>query len=512
MNRNVIEYLIAAAENYPDKNAFSDSNGDMTFRELNCTAKKVAMQIIKRTNGQVNQPIAVKMRKSKECIAAFMGIIYSGNYYSPIDISMPQERIALILRELNPQLIISCDKENGHECLYEECLYEECLDECVDELAIKRQLSRVLSIDPVYVLFTSGSTGIPKGVVISHEAVIDYAEWLNSKFRFDTNTVFGNQAPLYFDNSVLDIYSALRSGASVYFIDEKLFSFPKQLINFMCDKSINTIFWVPSALIAVADSNALETAEKLPGLQKILFCGEVMPTKQLSKWMKFYKDSMFVNLYGPTEITDVCTYFIVDRVYSDNESLPIGKACENTEVLILNSKNELADIGEQGEICVRGVGVSKGYYNNQEKTKEVFIQNPLHSNYRDIIYRTGDIGKIDDRGNIVYLGRADNQIKYQGHRIELGEIEAAVLSIDGIKRACAVYSNIRNKIVLFVTISDVEINEKGIYQSMKLKVPRYMLPAEINIYEALPLNMNGKIDRVKLKEVANGTDNKRNNC
>lgn len=507
MKKNVIEYLIASAENYPNKNAFSDANGDMTFEELNHTAKKIAMEIVKRTGGAVNQPIAVKIPKSKECIAAFMGIIYSGNYYSPIDTSMPQGRIDLILQALNPKLIISSDKGDGQACLYEECL-----EGNVDELVIKRQLSQVLSVDPVYVLFTSGSTGVPKGVVISHESVIDYTEWLSDKFRFDSDTIFGNQAPLYFDNSVLDIYSVLKNGASVYFIDEKLFSFPRQLITYMYDKGINTIFWVPSALIAVADSNALETAEKLPELQKVLFCGEVMPTRQLSKWMKIYKESMFANLYGPTEITDVCAYFIVDRVYTDEESLPIGKACENSEILIFNSQNELADIGEQGEICVRGVGVSKGYYNNQEKTKEVFIQNPLHSNYRDIIYRTGDIGKIDDRGNIIYLGRADNQIKYQGHRIELGEIEAAVMSIDGIKRACAVYSNIRNRIVLFVTISDGEINEKSIYQSMKLKVPRYMLPAEINIYDKLPLNMNGKIDRVKLKEIANGTDNERNNC
>ena len=221
---------------------------------------------------------------------------------------------------------------------------------------------------------------------------------------------------------------------------------------------------------------------------------------------------MFVNLYGPTEITDVCTYFIVDRIYKDEECLPIGKACENTEIIIINEKSERADIGEQGEILVRGVGVSKGYYKNQEKTKEVFIQNPLHNNYRDIIYKTGDMGKIDDNGNIIYLGRADNQIKYQGHRIELGEIESATMSIDGIKRVCAVYSNVRNKIVLFVTSSNRDLTAKSIYQNMKLKIPQYMLPTEINIYENLPLNMNGKIDRVKLKEIANGTDIKRNNC
>lgn len=507
MTRNVIEYLINAVKSYPDKNAFSDSNGSITFAELDCIAKKIAMQIIKKTNGAINQPIAVKMPKSKESIAAFMGIIYSGNFYSPIDTSMPHDRIEVIMKELNPMLIISINEKSERECLYNECL-----DNDIDELQIKRQYSQVLSIDPVYVLFTSGSTGIPKGVVISHEAVIDYTEWLNDKFHFNNRTVFGNQAPLYFDNSVLDVYSVLKCGASACFINEKLFSFPKQLMNFMYDRGINTIFWVPSALIAIADSNILKTSKRLPQLQIILFCGEVMPTKQLSQWMQCYKESLFANLYGPTEITDVCSCFIVDRVYKDEEILPIGKACENTEILILNNKNELVKIGEPGEIYVRGVGVSKGYYNRPEKTNEVFMQNPLHNNYRDIIYKTGDIGKIDVNGNIIYLGRIDNQIKYQGHRIELGEIESVAMSVDGIKRVCAVYANVRKKIVMFVTISNSDLTVKKIYQEIKLKVPQYMLPAEINLYEELPLNVNGKIDRMKLKEIANEKNNERNNC
>jgi len=505
---NVIEYLNYAASVYPDKMAFVDTNGGMTFSQLNISAKKIAMAIIHKTGGVVNQPIAVMMHKGKECIAAFMGIIYSGNYYSPIDTSMPEKRVNLIMKELSPVLVIA-ETANTYVC-ENLCTYEKCMNQkAIDEKMIEKQLSKVLNIDPVYVLFTSGSTGVPKGVVVSHAGVIDYTEWLKKTFHFDENTIFGNQAPLYFDNSILDIYSCLKNGSTVYFIEEKMFSFHGQLMRYLIEKRINTIFWVPSALIGVADSNILEKIDELPGLNNILFCGEVMPAKQLAKWMKKFEGAVFANLYGPTEITDVCTYFIVDRIYGDNEILPIGKACENTEILIINENGQYAEINETGEILVRGIGVSKGYYRNDEKSNAAFIQNPLHNDYRDIVYKTGDLGKIDENGNIIYIGRIDNQIKYQGHRIELGEIESAANSISGVKRTCAVFSNKRNKIVLYVLTE--ELNEKEIYVLLKNKIPRYMLPAEIIILEELPQNVNGKIDRVRLKEDADTRSIEKNN-
>ncbi len=505
---NVIEYLKKSAEKFPNKVALVDSRGSMTFAELDCMAKKIAMDIISKTNGIVNKPIAVMMRKSKECIAAFMGIVYSGNYYSPIDLSMPKSRVNLIMEKLTPVMLISeieTDYENA-------IMYENCMQNEINETIIEQQFKKVLNIDPVYVLFTSGSTGTPKGVTVSHAGVIDYTEWLKRKFDFDEDTIFGNQAPLYFDNSILDIYSCMKNGATVYFIEEKMFSFPHQLMKYLTEKRINTIFWVPSALIGVADSGVLLDDIKLPELKQILFCGEVMPAKQLSKWMKTFKNTVFANLYGPTEITDVCSYFILDRIYNDDECVPIGKACENTEILIVNENCKRATVNECGEIMVRGIGVAKGYYKDGEKSKNAFIQNPLHNDYYDIVYRTGDIGKIDETGNIIYIGRKDNQIKYQGHRIELGEIENAAISVDGIKRVCAVLAEKKNKIVLYTTV-EVEkmMDEKTIYRAMKEKIPRYMLPSEIYIVEDMPLNVNGKIDRVYLKEKANGTDIIRNN-
>lgn len=506
---NVIEYLMATAQKFPTKVALADASGTMTFSELNSMAKRIATGIIEKTGGKANRPIAVMLPKGKECIAAFMGVLYSGNFYSPIDLSMPQTRIDLILDKLEPILIITKDESiSNDKRLFS---YTELGNNSVDEQNILLQMKKVLSVDPVYVLFTSGSTGTPKGVVVSHASVIDYTEWLKNTFDFNENTVFGNQAPLYFDNSILDIYSCMKNGSTIQFIEERLFAFPRQLMDFLNRKRVNTIFWVPSALIGVANSGILDSLGKTPPIRQILFCGEVMPTKQLKIWMRAFKECRFANLYGPTEITDVCTYFIVDRIYEEDESLPIGKACENTEILIINEKGDVAKVNEKGEILVRGIGVSKGYYKDTERSDKVFIQNPAQHDYRDIVYRTGDVGLINEEGNIIYIGRKDNQIKYQGHRIELGEIESAAIAIEGTRRACAVFSNTENKIVLYATIMEKEkLTAKEIYAELKKRLPKYMLPSKIEILEEMPLNVNGKIDRVKLlKEYENGSDNKK---
>ena len=356
----------------------------------------------------------------------------------------------------------------------------------------------ILDIDPLYVMFTSGSTGQPKGVVISHRSVIDYAEWLEDTFQFSAQTVFGNQAPFYFDNSILDIYSTIKNGAAMVIIPEHLFSFPGALIEYINAQRINTLFWVPSALIGVANSGVLDKTE-MPELQKVLFCGEVMPNKQLNIWRKRYPEVLYANLYGPTEITDVCTCYIVDRPFADDDPLPIGIPCKNTEVLVLNEANRAVHGDETGELCVRGICLSAGYYNNEEKSNEAFVQNPLQTKYRDLIYRTGDLVKYNEYGEIIYIGRKDFQIKHQGYRIELGEIEAAACGLSQMKQCCAVYDAENQRIVLYCVLDPI-LPEKDIYMFLKGKLPVYMLPKKILIRQALPLNANGKIDRLALKE------------
>lgn len=499
MRKNVIEYLQKAVENCPEKIGFCDIDGSLTFYQMDQRAKKIAIQIIHILNQTKNRPVVVYMDKGKECLSAFFGVVYSGNFYVPIDVKSPMERVLKIFDVLEPEIIITQPEyvERLAGCGIEATLiiYDEAT--VIDEERLTEIIERQLDVDPLYVLFTSGTTGVPKGVVISHRAVIDYTEWLTDFFHFNADTVFGNQAPFYFDMSVLDIYSTLKNAATLYIIPEQLFLFPVELLHYLDANEINTIFWVPSALINVANSNVLRTFHNRY-LRKILFAGEVMPNKQLNMWRKAISDALYANLYGPTEVTVICTCYVVDREFEDDEPLPIGYPCNNMEVLVLNEKNEECSVGEIGELCVRGIGVSMGYYGDRQRTEEVFVQNPLNKYWHDIIYRTGDLVSYNNYGEINYLGRKDYQIKHNGYRIELGEIEKASGSIEGVYRVCALYDENNRKIIL-CCIAEDELEEKQIYRQLKEKIPSYMLPARIILIEEFPLNANGKIDRNVLK-------------
>lgn len=447
------------------------------------------------------KPIAIYLPKGLESIIAFLATLYSGSFYTPIDLNQPIARVKNIFDSLQPELVITdIEHQNQIKSISENVLI---IDDVLgtpksDSLQPINHWQQIIDTDPMYVMYTSGSTGNPKGVVISHNAVIDYIEWVSKTFSFDENTRFGNQAPFHFDNSILDIYCTLRNAAECVLIHEEQFLSVKRLSSFLEQYNINTLFWVPSALIQFVNAGAINDCPPKT-LEKVMFCGEVMPTKFLNAWRKALPDVQYANLYGPTEITDVCAFFRVNREIEDDEALPIGYACRNTEILVITENNTLVADNELGEICVRGRGLSIGYYGDIEKSSEVFIQNPLNDKYRDLIYRTGDLAKYNDHGELVYIGRKDHQIKHLGHRIELGELEANVHLQEGVENACAIYDETKQQINLVVTTRIFD--PQKLYQSLKTTIPYYMLPAAIRHLESMPLNANGKIDRKKVAEI-----------
>lgn len=499
MKNTVLVFLETTSKRFPDKTAIIDENGSVTFSELRSRALRLAASIRKKTN-DVKSPIMVYLPKSCNSIIAFMGILYSGNFYTPTDVTFPFAKVRGIIDQLHPILYISIgdciDKlvENG---IQRDQIIDISQTEDVELPLEKSYYDHQIDSDLAYVLFTSGSTGIPKGVSITHRGIIDYAEWLSDTFDIDETFVFGNQAPFYFDNSILDIYSMLSQGSTMVIIPQKCFAWPVMLMRYIAEKQINTIFWVPSALISVANADILSGVD-CSCLKRVLFCGEVMPNKQLNHWRKHLPDALYVNMYGPTEITDVCSYFILNRDFKDDDPLPIGKACRNTEIIILNDRDErVVDPHEIGELCVRGSSLAVGYWNNSEKTSGAFVQNPLNPYYPEKIYRTGDLVFYNDFGEIEFIGRKDYQIKHMGYRIELGEIETAVFGYSGVQNCCAVYDDNRKRIVMFC---QGDIDESELQKYLIQILPKYMIPSDIHILDGFPYNDNGKIDRKKLKQ------------
>ena len=499
MLKNISDYLEITEKQFGDKTAYVDENRSITFSELKADAKKIATGLVEKV--AIGEPVLVYMQKSVECIEAFLGTAYAGAFYVPIDISMPYLRVKLIMDTLESNLIIARKCDSLPEEVIEACdiLYIEDLlsSDRINEDEISLRQRKSIDTNPCYAIFTSGSTGVPKGVLVSQRSVINFTEWWCEAFDFSDKEVFANQTPFYFDASVKDIYATLRCGATMHIVPKKLFMLPKKLVGFLNDNKVNCIDWVPSVLCMIANFNTLEK-EKPEYLKKVMFLGEVMPTKQYNIWKKSLPDVEYANLYGPTEATGDCTYYKINRELSDDEPIPIGTACENTEVLLFDEAGRLVTEPDTiGEICVRGCSLALGYYNNPTKTDEAFIINPLQKNYRERLYKTGDLGKYNEYGEIVFLARKDSQIKHMGHRIELGEIETAISAAAGVNRVACLYEHKTQKIV---AVYEGSIEKAELIKEIKERIPAYMMPNVFHKIDGMPINLNGKIDRVLLNK------------
>ncbi len=502
MQNNIIQWLENSADRFPDKIAVADKDKSYTYRELLDRAKRIGSFLAPAVKkGDI---IPVFMEKSVEAIAAFMGIVYAGCGYTVLDVKQPAFRLHQILATLEAEVLI-CREEEQKECVEKidfsgKCLlFEEISAAEIDEDSLAEIRRLTLDIDPLYVMFTSGSTGVPKGVCVSHRSVIDFIECFTEIFEIGEEDVIGNQAPFDFDVSVKDIYSTLRMGATMQIIPRTYFSLPKKLLDFLCDRQVTVIIWAVSALCILTTLKAFRY--KVPSaLRKIMFSGEVMPVKHLNEWKRNIPNAIYVNLYGPTEITCNCTYYIIDREFDNSETLPIGGPFPNEKVFLLDEEDCLVtDTGQQGEICVSGTALALGYYNNWEQTDKVFVQNPLNTKYLEMIYRTGDLGAYGENGELYFHSRKDFQIKHMGHRIELSEIDIAIGENEEIVRACTIYDEERGKIVSFY--QGEGLDEKGLIQRISRKLPDFMHPNVLIRVEEMPLNKNGKIDRKQLMEL-----------
>lgn len=505
--KNVLEYLERTVLENEKKIAIVEEEKKCTYLELLQTSKRVGSEL---SNYVIpRQPIPILMEKGINALYSFLGIVYAGGFYILLNPELPISRLKKILEILETNVILT--DENNIELAQEIGInkiilkIEELKNKDIDEEKLQQIRKQALDVDPLYANFTSGSTGTPKGVVISHRSVIDFINIFTEKFNITESDIIGNQAPFDFDVSVKDIYSCVKTGATLVVIPKKLFSAPAKLLDYICENKVTTLIWAVSALCLITTFHGLDY--KVPEtLNKILFSGEVMPIKHLKEWIKHLPKVTFVNLYGPTEITCNCTYHIIDKNLEYEKQIPVGQAFDNEQVFLLNGNNEpINAINEIGEICVKGTALALGYYNDLKQTNERFIQNPLNNKYSDIIYKTGDMGYLDENNDLHFCGRKDFQIKHMGHRIELEEIEMAMGKIDEVDRVCCIYIEEKSKIYGFYigNITKIELHDK-----LKKVLPIYMIPNILTKLEEMPMTKNGKIDRNKLKLFAVEKKNK----
>lgn len=495
MKGNVLEYLEQTASRVPERIAFCDDHTILTFARLYNLARAAGSRLARILPPRGVAAVLMDGR-SIDCIPAFLGAAYAGGAYAPLDPSMPAERLALILSQMRPDCILTDDKgrkalDNLDRTFAPEIDFSEASRTAVDEQLLDSIRARSGVYDPLSILYTSGSTGVPKGSIQSHSSYINYTESTIDVYGFDEQVVFGNQSPFFYANSIIDIFPPIALGAQVYLFPPGSLSFPHQFLACLREHGVTELTMTPSSFIAV--SEALE-AGCLPKLRYGIMSGEKMPWRPLQRWMKAAPQAGFYNFYGSTEAFSVAVGR-VDQEYTDGDLLPVGRPFRQADIVFLDDKENEADPQTGGEMLISNPWLSSGYHRDTERTAAAFPIDPMRRGYFERFYRTGDMGRLNARGELLVTGRADTQIKHHGYRMELGEVEAALRSLPEWLDGCVLYDNASAELCCFWT---GPLTQKELCSALRGKLPRYMLPERFVHLDAMPHTATMKIDRMAL--------------
>jgi amino acid adenylation domain-containing protein len=507
-----------AAEASPDHEAVRCAGRALTYGELKAASDAVASSLRSAGVGRGDR-VALYAPKSVDTVVAMYGVMRAGAAYVPIDPKSPVLRAAAIARDCTVSAVVSTPERvhallealDGHRpgAVFVIGRDEERLSgvETVPFEEAARPgaaagAAPVVDTDLAYILYTSGSTGMPKGVMLTHRHALTFVEWCAGAIGSGPDDRFSNHAPLHFDLSVFDFYVAAHGGATVCVVPEEAAYFGRDLAGFARDERITVWYSVPSALMLL--TRAAREGESFPDLRAVVFAGEVYPTKHLRALRTLVPAAALWNLYGPTE-TNVCTYYRVGELPEDDTTIPIGRACENTDVFAVREDGHVAGVGEEGELHVRGSALMRGYWGRPERSAEVLVPDPRRPGSSELVYRTGDLVRLRPDGDYDFLGRRDHQIKSRGYRVELGEVEAALNADPALDAAVAVavpHEDWGAAIVAYVVPKGDPVTEIEVKRAAARRLPRFMVPVRVEVRDELPRTSTGKIDRRSVEEEA----------
>lgn len=490
--QHILEYLEATARRTPERVAFVDEAKALTFAELHQTARAIGTALAGRV--QPRQPVVILMNdRSVQCVAAMMGVLYAGCCYVPLDAALPQERLQLIAERLQPALVLHDMRGEQAAAAFrcEALAYEQAVAHpvCQEQLASIR--TQATPDDPMAIMYTSGSTGIPKGVVQSMRSHVRYTKATIEKYGFTANTIFGNQSPFFYANSIIDIFPTLALGAKTIILPAKALAFPKVLINQLNAHRIIELTMTPSSYVKVAASGVL-TAGELPYLKYIVLSGEAAHWATLEKWLAAAPGAEVWNFYGSTELYSVAVWRL-NRAFEDGQTIPVGPLFDGVEIRFMDEDGQAARVGEPGEMLIHTPWLAEGYYGDAARTEEVFLTAEDGRRF----YRSGDVGLINQENQLVVLGRKDTQIKHMGYRMEIGETERALLTVEGLDEGCCLFDKDSGLLHCFYT-GAAEI--KAVSAALKKKLPRYAIPDQFHHLDSMPYTATTKIDRRLLRQ------------